>query len=165
MSVMQPLRDEHAELLPHIEAIRGVADIVGIVSASSVREQVAAVSEFLVRHLIPHAKAEDAVLYPEVERVMRAPGATATMRRDHVAVVELAEQLRALEPELAVEVVPSSVERSLRRILYGLYAVVSLHFVEEEEIFVPVLEEGLSQTRAGEMFEAMEAAAADERGV
>jgi hypothetical protein len=33
MSVMQPLRDEHAELLPQIETIRRVADVVGLTSA------------------------------------------------------------------------------------------------------------------------------------
>jgi iron-sulfur cluster repair protein YtfE (RIC family) len=163
MSVMQPLRDEHAELAPHVEAIRRVADVVGLTSAPSLREQVAGVYEFLAHHLIPHAKAEDAVLYPEVERVLHSPGATAAMRRDHVEVAELTEQLRALEPELSAEVVSASVERSLRRILYGLYALVRLHFAEEEEIFVPVLEEGLSEERAGELFEAMQAAAADVR--
>jgi iron-sulfur cluster repair protein YtfE (RIC family) len=118
------------------------------------------VYEFLATHLIPHAKAEDAVLYPEVERALAAPGATATMRRDHVEVAELAEQLRALEPELAGEVVSASIERSLRRILYGLHAVIRLHFAEEEEIFIPALEAGLSRARAEELFEAMEAAAA-----
>ncbi len=98
MSVMQPLRDEHAELLPRIEAIRRVADAVGVASPASLREQVAGVYEFLAEHLIPHAKAEDEALYPEVERAMGAPGATATMRRDHVEVLDLTEQLRAIEP-------------------------------------------------------------------
>lgn len=163
MSVMQPLRDEHAELLPDIEAIRRVADAVGVTSAASLREQVAGVHEFLAHHLIPHAKAEDAVLYPEVEAVLHAPGATATMRRDHVEVADLTEQLGALEPELAAEVVSPSAERSLRRILYGLYALVRLHFTEEEEIFVPALEEGLTEERASELFEAMEAMAAHVR--
>jgi hemerythrin-like domain-containing protein len=163
MSVMQPLRDEHQELLPHIEAIRRVADVVGLTSAASLREQVSGVYEFLENHLIPHAKAEDAVLYPEVERVLASPRATATMSRDHVEVADLAEQLRGLEPELAAEVTSASVERALRRILYGLYAIVRLHFAEEEEVFVPVLEEGLSEERAEVVFEAMERAAADVR--
>jgi hypothetical protein len=163
MSVMQPLRDEHADLLPHVEGLRRVADIVGLTSALSLREQVAGVYEFLAHRLIPHAAAEDAVLYPEVERVLHAPGCTATMRRDHAEIVDLTEQLRGLEPELAAEVVSASVERSLRRILYGLYAIVRLHVAEEEEIFVPALELGLTEERAGEVFEAMEAAVADTR--
>lgn len=159
MSVMKPLRDEHAELLPHIEAIRRVADLVGYAPAAALREEVSGVYEFLAHHLIPHAKAEEAELYPAVERAMGAPGATATMARDHVEVAELIEQLRALEPELSFDVIGQPVERSLRRILYGLYALVKVHFTEEEEILVPVLEEALSQQEATDLFQAMEEAA------
>ncbi len=163
MSVMQPLRDEHAELLPRIEAIRRVADAVGVASPASLREQVAGVYEFLAEHLIPHAKAEDEALYPEVERAMGAPGATATMRRDHVEVLDLTEQLRAIEPELSGDVVPEDAARALRRILYGLYALVRLHFTEEEEIFVPVLEGALTKEQADELIRRMEVAAAHAR--
>ena len=55
MSVMQPLRDEHAELLPHIEAIRRVADQIGYAQAATLRDEVAGVYEFLTHHLVPHA--------------------------------------------------------------------------------------------------------------
>ena len=48
-----------------------------------------------------------------------------------------------------------------RRVLYGLYAVVKLHFTEEEEIYIPILEEALDAAHAREMFEHMEVAAAD----
>jgi iron-sulfur cluster repair protein YtfE (RIC family) len=159
MSVMQPLRDEHAELLPRIEAIRRVADLVGYAPVATLREEVAGVYEFLAQHLIPHAKAEDAELYPAVERAMEAPGATETMRRDHIEVADLIEQLRALAPELEAESIGPVAERSLRRILYGLYALVTVHFAEEEDIYVPVLEKHLSSEDAAELFEAMEDAA------
>ena len=86
MSVTKPLRDEHQELLPHIESLRAAAEAAegngnGLLTALD------DVLAFLHHHLIPHAQAEDAVLYPKVEQVMHAPGATATMRRDHVEVV------------------------------------------------------------------------------
>ena len=54
-------------------------------------------------------------------------------------------------------------EADARRVLYGLYALVKLHFTEEEEIFVPVLEDALDADDAREMFDRMEAAAADAR--
>jgi iron-sulfur cluster repair protein YtfE (RIC family) len=165
MSVMQPLRDEHPELLPHIEAIRRVADQIGYAPAATLRDEVAGVYEFLTHHLVPHAKAEDAELYPAVERAMEAPGATETMRRDHIEVADLIEQLRALEPELEVESIGPVVERSLRRILYGLYALVKVHFAEEEDIYVPVLEKHLTSEDAAELFEAMEEAAERVRGI
>ena len=48
----------------------------------------------------PHAKAEDAVLYPEVERVTGAPGATATMRREHVEVERLTAELERIRKDI-----------------------------------------------------------------
>ena len=54
-------------------------------------------------------------------------------------------------------------EADARRVLYGLYALVKLHFTEEEEIYVPVLEDALDADHAREMFDRMEAAAADAR--
>jgi hemerythrin-like domain-containing protein len=164
MSNMQPLRDEHRELLPHIEAIRLVADDVGTVPADALHAEIARVSVFLSDHLIPHAKAEEAVLYPEVEHAMTAPGATATMSRDHVEVVALAGELAEINDRLKDDS-PPSVVADARRVLYGLYALVRLHFTEEEEIFVPALEEALDADQAQAMFTRMEAAAAAARDV
>ncbi len=162
MSTMQPLRDEHRELLPHIEEIRVVADEVGAVTPDVLRTQIAEVSAFLREHLIPHAKAEDAVLYPEVERAMAAPRATASMSRDHVEVAALTVELGEIEGRITEEVSPAD-ETDARRVLYGLYALVKLHFTEEEEIYVPILEDTLDPDDARKMFDRMEAAATDAR--
>jgi hemerythrin-like domain-containing protein len=162
MSTMQPLRDEHRELLPHIEEIRVVADRVGIAPANVLRTEIAGICQFLHDHLIPHAKAEDAVLYPEVERAMSAPRATASMSRDHVEVVALTMELDAITHRIGEDRSPAVVVDA-RRVLYGLYALVKLHFTEEEEIYVPVLEEALDADHAREMFDRMEAAASDAR--
>jgi hemerythrin-like domain-containing protein len=162
MSTMQPLRDEHRELLPNIEEIRVVADGVGAVTPDVLRTQIEDVSAFLREHLIPHAKAEDAVLYPEVERAMKAPRATASMSRDHAEVAALTEELGEIEGRISDQVSPAE-ETDARRVLYGLYALVKLHFAEEEEIYVPVLEDALDPDDARKMFDRMEAAAADAR--
>jgi hemerythrin-like domain-containing protein len=162
MSTMQPLRDEHRELLPHIGEIRVVADGVGAVTPDVLRTQIEEVLAFLREHLIPHAKAEDAVLYPEVERAMAAPRATASMSRDHVEVAALTAELGEIEDRITEGVSPAD-ETDARRVLYGLYALVKLHFTEEEEIYVPVLENALDPEDAREMFDRMEAAAADAR--
>lgn len=49
--------------------------------------------------------------------------------------------------------------KALQRVLYGLYALVKVHFAKEEEVYLPILEERLSPEEAREMFEAMERAA------
>jgi iron-sulfur cluster repair protein YtfE (RIC family) len=162
-TITEPLRAEHRELMPKIERIRRVADSVGLVPVAMLRERIVELRAFLVRELIPHARAEDAALYPVVARLMGAPEATATMRHDHVEVAGLVDELEAVEPELAGPSLPLEVEHALRRILYGLYALVKVHFVEEEEIYLPLLDAGLSEDEAASMFAAMEAAVAREK--
>jgi iron-sulfur cluster repair protein YtfE (RIC family) len=150
-------------LLPKIERIRRVADSVGTVPVGMLRERIAEVRGFLVHELLPHARAEDAELYPVVARLLGAPEATATMRHDHVEVAGLVDELEAVEPELAAPSLPLEVEHALRRILYGLYALVKVHLVEEDEIYLPMLDAGLSEEEATSMFAAMGAAEARER--
>lgn len=162
-TITEPLRAEHRELLPRIERIRRVADSVGMVPVETLRERIEEVRAFLVHDLIPHARAEDAALYPVVARLMGAPEATATMRHDHVEIAGLADELEGVEPELSAPSLPLEVEHALRRILYGLYVLVKVHFVEEEEIYLPLLDAGLSEAEATSMFAAMEATAAREK--
>jgi len=158
-ALMQPLRDEHATLVRQIEGIRRVADAIGVVPVAAVRKEIAGVREFLVGQLIPHARAEDVAMYPVVGRAMGASEATATMRHDHEAIVDLTEQLAALEPELMGDRLAPGVERALRRILYGLYMLVRVHLEEEEQIYLSILDARLTPDEAHEMLEAMENAA------
>lgn len=160
-TITQPLRDEHAHLLPHIEALREVADQVGDSGIDVLRQELSGVVAFLTDHLIPHALAEDAVLYPVVGAAMGAPEATATMRRDHVEVGRLTDELGALRHQLTGAALEPGTAKALRRLLYGLYALIKVHFVEEEEIFLPVLDRHLSAEDAKALFAAMEEHAAD----
>jgi iron-sulfur cluster repair protein YtfE (RIC family) len=153
-TLTQPLRDEHKELIPHIEQILKVANSIPDAPLEEVREGVKDVYEFLAYHLIPHAQAEDAALYPAVQKALGSPDATRTMSRDHVEVGRYIEELAGLSQEVS----PQNF-KALQRILYGLYALVKVHFAKEEEVYLPILEERLSSQEAAEMFEAMERAA------
>ena len=158
-SIMQPLREEHQELLPQIERLRAVADLVGDASAETLRHAVDEIYAFLTLHLIPHAHAEDAALYPVVGKLMGAAQATATMSRDHVEVGRLTDELAAVQSEIATSYPDERQAKALRRVLYGLYALIKVHFAKEEEIYVPLLEARLTGDEARELFEAMEHAA------
>lgn len=153
----QPLRDEHRELFPHVEHLRVLADTVGDASLDSLRAGIDEAYDFLIYHLIPHAEAEDRVLYPAVARLLGAPEATATMSRDHVEVGRMAADVASLRQRLgAATHVDVSLERALRLALYGLYAVVSLHFAKETEIYLPLLDAHLTADAASQLFHAME---------
>lgn len=153
-TLTQPLRDEHKELIPHIERILEVADSIPDARLETIRDGLQEVYEFLAYHLVPHAQAEDAALYPVVQKVMGSPDATKTMVRDHVEVGRYVEELAELQRDLSARNF-----KSLQRTLYGVYALVKVHFAKEEEVYLPLLEERLSEEEAREMFEAMENAA------
>lgn len=153
-TLTQPLRDEHKELIPHIEQILEVANNIPEAPLEQIRDGIKEVYEFLAYHLIPHAQAEDAALYPAVQKVLGSPDATRTMSRDHVEVGRYIEELAELQHG------PSPQNfKALQRVLYGLYALVKVHFAKEEEVYLPILEERLSPDEAKQMFEAMENAA------
>lgn len=158
-TVTEPLREEHRELLPHVDLLRSVAEQVGDVTVESLRKGVDGTYDFLSRHLIPHATAEDEALYPVVNRLLGAPGATVTMSRDHVEVGRLTDELGEIRERLNRGALGPEDEKALRRVLYGLYALVKVHFAKEEEIYLPLLDARLSPDDAGRMFQAMEAAA------
>jgi iron-sulfur cluster repair protein YtfE (RIC family) len=81
------------------------------------------------------------------------------MSRDHVEVHALTAALRSVRESVGGDGPDPSAERELRRLLYGLYALVTVHFAKEEEVYVPLLEAALSPEQATAMFSAMQAAA------
>ena len=158
-TLTQPLREEHKELFPSVDRIRQVAELIGEAPISEVRQGVEEVYDFLAYHLKPHAEAEDAALYPVVQKVLGSPDATRTMSRDHVEVGRYIEELASLKENLSDPALTSEQRQSLQRVLYGVYALVKVHFAKEEEVYLPILDQRLTPESAHEMFEAMEAAA------
>lgn len=157
-SVTEPLRAEHRELTPQIEDLARTATWISTAPAPVVREKLAHALEFLRHHLVPHALAEEETLYPAVEGAMQAPGATETMRRDHVEVLRRVEALEQLRDGIAD--MPTEVQRAqLAAALHGLHAIVALHFAKEEEIYLPVLDATLTAEDSQLLFDRLEAAA------
>ncbi|GAA0922593.1 heavy metal translocating P-type ATPase [Pseudonocardia zijingensis] len=89
---------------------------------------------FLTEQLLPHERAEESELYPALADSLGGPETTATMSRMHAEIERLADRL-ATHLEVADStgrLEPSQVEDVLAT-LYGLNAVLQLHFVQEEE--------------------------------
>lgn len=152
--VTEPLRSEHRDLWPNLAALGALA--AGLDQWSAVTAgRLADVVAFLRGHLVPHATAEEAVLYPKVEEILGAPRATATMVADHAEIVRRIDELdRIVEEVGAARPEPEVLER-LRGRLYGLDAILALHFAKEEDVLLPVLDEHLGAEEAEAMFRAM----------
>jgi iron-sulfur cluster repair protein YtfE (RIC family) len=86
---------------------------------------------FLRGTLIPHAKAEEQVLYPEWAKLLDFADAAAPMVHDHEAIVARTERLERADVH--------DVD-TLQELLYGLYALISVHFRKEEDLQLPAFD-------------------------
>lgn len=164
-TLTQPLRDEHKELYPHIESLRLAGDAIGETLPSIAHQRIDEAYAFLAHHLLPHAQAEEKALYPVVQKVMGTPVGTATMSRDHKEVERLTAQLASLRDQVQGPTISVEQAHDLRRLLYGLYTLVKVHFAKEEEVYLPLLDSHLKPEEAKEMFSAMEHAAHEAKAV
>jgi hypothetical protein len=126
------LREEHRHLLAHVDQIRAAGGEVVDLAPEEREALVGRILEFLRRTLVPHAEWEEQVLYAAVGKVLGSTAATATMSRDHVAIRRMIDAL--------AEAGAADVTR-LQELLYGLHALIVLHFEKVEEIYLPLLEE------------------------
>jgi len=146
----QPIRDEHAELIPHIEELRHLGD-TALAGEADLSADLQRSVEFLIQHLLVHAGAEDRVLYPQVADIIGAPKATATMSRDHIEVERLSRELASTS---------ASDRGTVARLAYALHAIVSLHFAKEEEIYLELMDAAMNTESVAVMYQRMEEAAA-----
>ena len=151
----EALRAEHRELLPHLRALDTAANEVDQWNRDDAIRVLGDIVAFLRSHLVPHATAEERVLYPAVEEAMAAPGATATMRADHAEIVlrinRLADTAGAIEQRWP----DAALARDLAHQLVGLSAILLLHFREEEDVLLPVLDAALDAEQATALFARM----------
>jgi hemerythrin-like domain-containing protein len=126
-------RAEHRVLRPDIARIRAAADSLGTIPSPDALAMVRGIHRFLVDEVAPHEEAEDAMLYPVVARVLGGNDPTMTMSRAHVEIAHQIRRLGRLLDELDPEHLDHDDVVELRRILYGLHAILALHFAQEDE--------------------------------
>jgi heavy metal translocating P-type ATPase len=123
------LRDDHDETLPVVEEIRQTADAL-----SSVTPDLGPTRELLVRldeELIPHEREDERLLVPLIARTI-GEGDAMAVSRVHGEIERKVLRLHRLLEGVGDEALAEDVVE-LRRLLYGLYAVLRLHNSQEEE--------------------------------
>ena len=144
---------EHRELLGGVEDVRDVADRLDRLADDALRDELARLRSFLVGKLLPHERAEEEQLYPELARGDEDP--TGPMTASHREIRRLVRLYCGLLDALpsADEAIGAEDRRELRRVLYGLHAILRLHFAEEEEAYAAV-DHGWEEGRASAMLAA-----------
>lgn len=133
---------EHIELAAGLRRIREVADQLGRIPPAEAARRLEELHAFLVDDLLPHERNEDRELYPAVSRAIGGTDPTAAMSRAHVEISHLVDVLSALLAESAPTGPDDDDIVGLRRVLYGLDAVLRLHFAQEEQEYLSLADTG-----------------------
>jgi heavy metal translocating P-type ATPase len=127
---------EHDRMRDDLSILRDAAQQISAGDSDAALVTLRAADGFLQHTLLPHEDAEESALYPELARPLGSAEATATMSRMHAEIHRLSQRLHSHREiaEAAGTVTPEQSD-DLLACLYGLHALLCLHFVQEEENF------------------------------
>ncbi len=135
------LRNEHRELAAPMTRIRTLADGLGSLSPEQARDELNAVLTFLTGTLIPHEEGEDREIFPLLANAVGNDDVTAALHRTHTEIFHLIRFMDRLVAEIPDEGPGPEDLTDLRRVLYGLDAILRLHMAQEEELYVALGDE------------------------
>ena len=129
------LRAEHDQLMPKLADLRTLADSLDTMSREEAILELESTATFLSKELVPHERADDAEIYPYISNLIGGEDPLAAMSRTHREIFHLVRLFDSQVADLPADGPSSGDLRDLRRILYGLHAIVVLHFAQEEELY------------------------------
>ncbi|UZG59225.1 heavy metal translocating P-type ATPase [Rhodococcus opacus] len=132
--LLQRFDREHDDLRGALALIRDAAERVTAEPGTETLAAVRRAHTVLVEQVLPHERAEETQLYPALADAFGTAEATAPMSRAHAEIDRLSRRLGTHlgAVEAHGEVRPDQRD-DLLACLYGLYAVLRLHFAQEEE--------------------------------
>ncbi|VEG56554.1 heavy metal translocating P-type ATPase [Mycolicibacterium aurum] len=138
--LLRRFADEHDELRDAVLLLRDAADLV-VAGDPHALAVLTKAHTFLRDQLLPHESAEESELYPALARPLGGGETTATMSRAHAEIQRLSDRI-ATHVDLATSGGGIQQEQvdDLLACLYGLFAVVQLHFLQEEENYFTLAE-------------------------
>jgi hypothetical protein len=133
VAIARALYQQHRAVRPIVEQVRAVADALRTTdSVPGAIEPVRHLLNQLETELLPHEQAEEAELLPIVAKAMGGADPTGGLSRTHGEIEHYISRLRRLLPDHEAGVEAEDVIE-LRRMLYGLHAILRLHNAQEEE--------------------------------
>ncbi len=130
---------EHQEIEHVAGQIETIAEMAGNLASGDLASALRSVLDGIEKTLLPHIDWDDSVCFLEIDRLAGTPWATRLLRLQHQQVRQAVERLEA--DWLALRREPTHRQLvDLRARLYGLHALMSSHFEQEEAVIMPFLE-------------------------
>jgi heavy metal translocating P-type ATPase len=128
-------RAEHREFGPELARIRTVADRLDRFTPAEAKVELERIRAFLLERLPRHEQEEEQAVYPVVAELIGGEDPMASMERAHLEIEHLSRVFGYLVTDLPEEGPGPEDLVDLRRVLYGLHAILRLHFAQEEEAY------------------------------
>ena len=133
------LSHEHREIEHVVGRIETTAEMAGNLAARDLASALRSLLDSIEKTLLPHLDWEDNFCFPEMDRLAATPWATRLLRLQHQQIRQSVERLEA--DWLALRREPTHRQLvDLRARLYGLHALMSTHFEQEERVILPFLD-------------------------
>jgi hemerythrin-like domain-containing protein len=147
--------EHHERLMHQVDRMPAVGDLVGAAPLAELRPRVDELAGFLTGLLIPHMEKAEQTLYPELERLLQNRHSMTPMRREHGEIRKLVAELGRLQKELDGGRLPTGEAVALRRVIFRLYSLLKVHLAEEQ-LYLGIIEQGVSPESADALAAAME---------
>jgi hypothetical protein len=129
------LKAEHEHLAGPLARLRAVADQLIVLSPREAAAALAEVEAIVRERLLQHEREDEAELYPVIERALGGSDPIPAMHRTHREVQQLGGLLGRMVADLPPEGPDQAATNDFRRVLYGLEAILRLHFAQEDELY------------------------------
>ena len=145
----------HAVLMPHVDRLLTLAEMVGRVDCSALHALYNEEHGFIAARYLPHLEAVEANLYDRLESIMGPRHTMAPMREEHRIVRALIEELGSYRVHGADCTWNEHEGLAVRRALYRLHALLKVHLAEEE-LYLGVLDRNLTDAEKDELARRLE---------
>ena len=129
-------RDEHEAIRACIDQVGAAADALTELPPEQAMPLVRRAYELLTNQVWPHEHAEEAELYPMVNRLVGGADPTAPMSRAHAEIAHQIARLGRLLADITDNDADQADLADLRGLLYGLEAILRLHTTQEDETYL-----------------------------
>lgn len=125
----------HRNLLPQVGELAALAARLDTLPGGEARQQLEAMRDLLENELLPHEQQEQETAFPVIAGMLKEEDPTGPLIQTHHEIHRLIRLLGRLVTQLPAEGPRAEDLRDLRRVLYGLHAILTLHFAQEEELY------------------------------
>ena len=133
--VAQRLALRHRALRPKVGELATLAVHLDDLTAAEARSRLEQIQQTLDKELLPHEDDEQRTAYPLIERLLADENPTGPLIQTHYEIRRLSRLFGRLVKQLPASGPGREDLRDIRRVLYGLHAILTLHFAQEDELY------------------------------